>query len=358
MIFLITIVYREQGWSLETDKTTVVDVSTVLLLDDIIPKLVLKKIIYVGEVHDQYAHHLEQLKIIKALYKTNIKIAIAMEMFERINQPNIDNYISGKTNEKRFLRSSRYFMTWGFDYHLYRDIIEFAKTNNIPVIALNIERSIVKKVSRTGLESLTDEERSIIPNDIDLTDQEYNKRLKELFNNHPAKDVEKFDFFFESQILWDEYMAETIADYLENNTDRQIVVITGNGHLSYGSGIPNRVKRRHDVDYAILLNEESPQKGIADYILFPKAVNTTKSPKLMAMLVETDGRVKVDNLPKDSISKAAGLKKGDYILSLDNSEIKSIEDIQVFLFFCNHGDTIKIRLLRNNHNKDILLSLK
>jgi uncharacterized iron-regulated protein len=366
-----------QAISAEINKTSVVDVSTVMTLDDIINRLALKKIIYIGEVHDQYAHHLTQLEIIKAMYDKNTRITIAMEMFDRDYQPIIDNYINDKISEREFLKDSRYFKTWGYDYNLYRNIILFAKTNNIPIIALNIEHCLVDKVSKTGLVSLTDAERDKVPNDIDLSDKEYSKRLKEIFNTHKRnqlfisfmeKDFDhnlRFSYFFEAQILWDEYMAESIYLYLKDNIDRQIIVIAGNGHISYGSGIPNRVKRRYDADYSIILNDEIVQKNIADFVLFPASVNIVESPKLMAVLVdeksvvEQNGSVKVDRFPLESIAKKAGLKKGDYILSIDNTKINTIEDVQLFLFFCKSGDKIKIKLLRNkNHYKNILLTLK
>ena len=39
-------------------------------------------------------------------------------------------------------------------------------------------------------------------------------------------------------------MADSVARQLEAEPDRQVVVLAGEGHVGYGYGIPNRVKRR------------------------------------------------------------------------------------------------------------------
>ncbi|MBF0474144.1 MAG: PDZ domain-containing protein, partial [Nitrospirae bacterium] len=125
------------------------------------------------------------------------------------------------------------------------------------------------------------------------------------------------------------------------------------------SGIPNRVKRRYDIDYSILLNDELVQRDIADYLLFPPAVSPIESPKLMAVLSEENGHVKIDKFTPESIAEKAGMKKGDYILSLDNTNINNIEDVKLILFFCKPGDKLRVKIQRDkNLNIDILLTLK
>jgi uncharacterized iron-regulated protein len=53
-----------------------------------------------------------------------------------------------------------------------------------------------------------------------------------------------FERFFEAQVLWDETMAEAIAQSWLKHPDRQIVVLVGQGHVVFGDGIPSRVARR------------------------------------------------------------------------------------------------------------------
>src|SRR4028118_1600443 len=53
-----------------------------------------------------------------------------------------------------------------------------------------------------------------------------------------------FERFFTAQVLWDETMADKIAQFLKANPNYQVVVLAGTGHIIYGYGIPSRVARR------------------------------------------------------------------------------------------------------------------
>ncbi len=325
------------------EEAMVIEPLSVKSLRDIFDLISEKKIIYVGEYHDRFSHHYMQLRIIKGLYERGKKIAIGMEMFQRPFQNVLDDYIANRIDEKEFLRQSEYFKRWGYEYNLYKPIIDFAKNKNIPIIALNLPKEIIEKVSKEGIDSLSDEENKSIPADLDFSDKVYTDRLYEVFKRHRS---DNFDFFLQSQILWDETMAMSIDQFLRNNPDYQIVVIAGSGHLQYGEGIPIRTFRRNGYDYVILLNETEIDKNISHYVAFPKPIEGAISPKLMAILKESEGRVSIERFVPDSVSEKAGLKIGDIIISLDGIEIKDINDIRAHLFFKNIGEEVRVRILR------------
>lgn len=336
-----------QGWNISLAEPVVgIEVSKTRKLSDIINSVSDKRIVYVGERHTSYEHHLTQLDTIKGLFRKNPKIAIGMEMFQRPFQKVLDEYIAGTIDEKEFLKSSEYFSRWGFDYHLYRDILTFAREEKIPVVALNIKKEIVDKVSSKGMDSLSDEEKKELPASMDMSDEEYRERLREVFAKHEGLGSRDFDNFYQSQIIWDEIMAQSIDEYLRKNPDRKMVVIAGSGHLVFKSGIPKRVSRRNGLEYAVLLNDDAVETGAADFVLFPQPVNMVSAPKLMALLSEEEGKVKVRGFPDKSVSEKAGLEKGDIIISLDNEPIKGVDDIKIFLFYKKQGDIIEVRVLR------------
>ena len=107
-----------------------------------------------------------------------------MEMFQRPFQKTLDEYISGSIDEREFLKKSEYFKRWGFDYNLYKPILDFARAEKIPVVALNLRREITDKVSKTGMDSLTDDERKDVPEQMDFSDKEYRDRLRQVFDQH------------------------------------------------------------------------------------------------------------------------------------------------------------------------------
>lgn len=337
----------ERGITMENkEQTTAIDVSTIKTLSEIIESVSSKKIVYVGEYHDRFAHHNVQLKVIKGLYKMNKKIAIGMEMFQRPFQKSLDDYIAGRIDEREFLKRSEYFKRWRFDYNLYKPILDFAVKEKIPVVALNIQSEIVDKVSRGGIESLSETEKKEIPAQMDFSDNEYRDRLKEVFVKHDRSGEKNFDFFYQSQILWDETMSMSVDEFLKKNPDYSMVVLAGGGHIQYGSGIPKRTFRRNGYDYAIILNDVDIERDIADYIIFPKPMDGTTSPKLMVSLREMHGVVSIEGFPENSISEKAGLRKGDVIISLDGITVKSVDDIRIHLFYKKKGDTVKVKVLR------------
>ena len=329
-----------------SEEPTALDLSTLKRLSDVMERLATKKIIYVGETHDKFSHHEVQLQVLQGLYRQHPKIAVGMEMFQRPFQNAIDDYIAGAIDERTFLKRSEYFKRWDVDYNLYKPILDFAKTRQIPVVALNLRREIVEKVAKGGLDSLSKDEKQEIPQELDFSDQGYRARLEEVFTAHQNSQQRNFVFFYQAQILWDETMAESIDRFLKKNPDFRLVVVAGGGHLQYGSGIPKRTFRRNGFDYAIVLNDAEVERGIADIIVFPEPSRTKAAPKLMVFLKEQDQKARIAGFVKDSVSEKAGLKVEDTLLSLDGYPVESIEDVKIALFYKKAGETIKVKIRR------------
>jgi uncharacterized iron-regulated protein len=337
---------NNKDMSEDINTATVVDVSTIKTLPVIIDALSSKKIVYVGEIHTNFSHHKAQLSIIKELYKRNKKIAIGMEMFQRPFQGILDDYISGRIDEKTMLKKTEYFGRWGFNYNLYKPIVDFAKQEEIPVIALNIAKEITEKVSKGGIESLSGQEKQQIPQDIDYSDEAYKERLKKVFEAHQASKDRKFENFYQAQLLWDEAMAMSIDEFLKKNSDYQIVVIAGTGHIQYGSGIPKRASRRNGYAYCTVLSDADVEPAIADFILFPKYTHPPFSARLKISLKEKDGKVLIDGFQEDSPAENAGLKEGDAIISLDGISIESADDVRIHLLYKKKGERVNVKVLR------------
>ncbi len=349
----------EKGITMElNEEAAAIDVSKIKTLSDVINGVADKKVIYVGEIHDVFAHHAVQLDIITGMYEKNKKTAIGMEMFQRPFQETLNSFIAGRVGENDFLKRSEYFQRWGFDYHLYKPILDFARTENVPVVALNIRREIIDKVSKNGIDSLSEVEKEAIPSEIDLSDNEYRERLKKVFKMHKNAKDRSFDYFYQSQILWDETMSQSIDEFFRERSDYQMIVLAGKGHLEYGAGIPKRTFRRNGQDYAIVLIDAKVEKGIADYVIFPKPVEGITTPKLMTFLKEEKGRLKIAGFPEESVSEEAGLKVGDIILFIDEVEMRNIEDIKIHLLYKRKGDIIEVRILRKEKETEKEMEFK
>lgn len=239
-------------------------------------------VVYLGETHDSPEDHLAQLEILQTLHRLNPKIAIAMEMFQRPYQSSLDDYLAGNLPEAELILATEYKRRWGFPWEYYAPILRFAKENRLPVLALNTPSEVTRKVSRAGLSSLTPEERQHIPpfSEIRTDSPEYRQMALESFQMHQragygsSADTERF---FLAQVLWDETIAEKIAQFLAANPDYQVVVLAGQAHIVCGYGIPSRVARRMNsanfLQRLILLNPNPElscrtDKPVADFLWF------------------------------------------------------------------------------------------
>ncbi len=312
-------------------------------LEKIIDSINDKPLILIGERHTNYEDHKVELSVIEGLFEKGRKFAVGMEMFQKPFQKGIDEYLSGAIDEREFLKKTEYFKRWGFDYNLYREIIEFARAKGIPVIALNQRSGIVGKVAKGGLDALSAEERREIPQDMDMSDESYKKRLKEVYENHPHGST--FENFYQAQILWDETMAHSAARFLDEHPDYRMVVLAGEDHIIYGSGIPQRIHRLTGRDYVTLINGAFG-KGIGAYVLFPKPLEPPFTAKLGIIGRESDGMVSIDAFSPDSAALKSGLEKGDVITAVGGSKIHSIDDIKIALFDKEPGQTISVSVIR------------
>ncbi len=247
---------------------------------EILQQLVKAKVVYLGETHDSAEDHQAQLKIIREMQRQNRKIAIAMEMFQRPFQSAIDNYLAGKLTQEQLVEQTEYDRRWRFPWESYAPILRFAKENQLPVLALNTPSEVTRKVASQGLESLTAEEKKHIPpiSEIRTDNAEYRQLLLEVYQQHQKAgqgNSTAFERFLQAQVLWDETMAEKIAEFVKANPDYQVVVLAGKGHIIYGYGIPSRVERRLGVGNvkvrSVLFNSSenlplSADRPIADFV--------------------------------------------------------------------------------------------
>jgi len=319
---------------------------------DIMAQLLDFKVIYVGEGHTNYEDHLLQLEIIRAFYEADPALAIGMEMFTRQTQSVIDQYLAGELDEKTFLKESHYFKTWRFDYRLYRDIINFAKHNHIPLIALNLEKDITSQVFRDGGPSSLDaEDIGLLPVDRKLDEPGYRERIRTAFMMHAGSGQNgDFSSFLQAQALWDETMAETIAEYLENNPDDRMVVIAGQGHVDRNNAIPPRVGRRLPVAQTVVLNSHgaASESETADFIFFSPPASLSPFPLLGVMLNDTDDEkgVLVTELSPKGRAQKAGIKEKDIILAIDGEPVNDMEDLKIEMLYKEKSEAVLVRVRR------------
>jgi uncharacterized iron-regulated protein len=327
----------------------VIDLSAVINVSSLIEKVADRRVVYIGETHDQYQHHLNQLAIIKGLHAKHSDLGIGLEFFFQPYQPVLDRYIAGEIDEADLIRESEYFDRWRFDYRLYRPIFQYAREHGIPLIALNLESEITQQVGKEGIESLPEAMKKRVPLEIDRDNEQYHKRLRRIFDAHPHSEQRRFENFLEVQLLWDEGMAHQAAVWLERNPQAPLVVLAGAGHLIYGDGIPSRLARRLDASQAIILNVDAAaelDQKMADYLIVAEKRDLPPGGKLGVSLDTTRSPPSVNGFTETSGAREAGVENADRLLAIDGQPIKSYADIRIALMDRQVGDRVEVKVER------------
>lgn len=321
-------------------------------LDDIVARLGDRRVLLIGEQHNRFEHHLNQLQLIKKLTEAGYQVAIGMEMFQQPYQQALDDYLAGKTTESEFLTRSKYFDKWEYDYNLYKPIIDYALKQKLPLLALNIEADITHQVARKGLYSLDKKKQQQIPDTLNFDEQSYREDLKSVFQIHKDmlhKRPVDFNYFLQSQVLWDESMANAADQFLQKHPQHILVILAGNGHLRYRYGIPQRLQRLSGLSPLVIVQDDKLAEKIADYVLLTTPLKGQLTPVVgIYMDRKNTDKVIVADIKDSSVAARAKLKKGDIILELDSKPLTSYADLKLALLYADTSDKIQIKLNRGD----------
>jgi len=240
-----------------------------ITFDALIDQLAKNDLVFVGEVHDNPEHHLIEVQVLQALTARCGPLTVAMEFFTTAQQQALDRYMKGEVPEDVFLKEVDWAGGWSFPYHFYRPLLLSARENRDPVVGINLPASVVRKVARSGLDSLTPEEHAQTAKEIDLDHEAHRRYLSDVFKEHSHPDLGDFEHFYQAQCVWEDTMAENIARSLTKGG--KMIVFVGNGHIINRFGIPDRVLRRAPVKISTLLlypltDRSILTKNMADHV--------------------------------------------------------------------------------------------
>jgi uncharacterized iron-regulated protein len=304
------------------------------------------RIVYVGETHDSPASHDLQLEILSHLQRQNPgNIALAMEMFTPDQQETLDRWTDGKLTEKEFIKEAKWYQNWKMNFAYYRPLLTFARDNRIPVIGINAPKDLVSAVGMVPIEEQPEEIRERLP-EFDLGDPYQRAMAKAIYADHPVSDAMR-DGFLRIQTLWDESMAENLVDYLQSQQgrDKQVMVVAGGNHVSYGFGIPRRAFRRLPLSYLLIgsrtieiaedkqvetMKVSMPRFPMPPYhfMTYTRYENLPEEGvKLGVHLKEQEQKVTVISVVPGSAAEHAGLQADDILRKIGAIEIQETFDL-------------------------------
>jgi uncharacterized iron-regulated protein len=213
----------------------------------------MKKVVYVGERHDQPLDHGVQYAILRQLHREEASLGIGMEMFQVPFQEPLTKWSAGLIDETVLRRDTEYDERWGFDFSMYRPILEYARNRGIEVVALNAPREVAYAVAKGGIDSLPAEQASALP-ELDLGNEQHRALFDSEFDAGEHTVGDGVDQYYEAQVVWDETMGSRVAETLDRaDGPAKMIVFAGRVHVKRGLGIPDRAARRGAVPYAVVL---------------------------------------------------------------------------------------------------------
>ena len=331
------------------------------------------KVIFVGERHDQQTQHENQLRILQGLAERGSQVAVAMEMFEKSQQPMLDRWSQGLLTEAAFLKAVDWENTWGFDYSLYRGILAEVRNRHLKLLGLNVSGDLVRKVAEKGISGLSSEDRAKLP-EMDLSDRSHRSYVRKIYSGHRGGSARDFERFYEAQCLWDEGMAETLSDFLRSPQaqDKTVAVFAGNGHVVFDFGIPQRFYRRTPLPFKTVVQLEW-EKDLLEEVLLTDAPRPLANFLWMTNPAPSERRrprIGIVFKPKDDVSgltilrvipsspaEKAGLLPGDRLLSVEGKEIGEVKEIHDILSRKGWGSEITLTLDRHGSVKEMKVML-
>ena len=200
----------------------------IILLDDLVKALDKTDVVFYGEEHNDSIGHLLETSILQKLNEKHpLKTALSMEMFETDCQLVLNEYLSGLIREKSLVTDAR---CWP-NYNDYRPMVEFAKTNHIPVIAANAPGRYTNMVSRGSLNALNQLDKTaksyLPPLPIDTATGAYLQKFEAIMGGHSAMGGMQI---YQAQNLWDATMGWSIASFLKAHPGFMVFQINGGFH--------------------------------------------------------------------------------------------------------------------------------
>ena len=197
--------------------------------------------VFVGEQHDDPNTHRLELAIVEGLTRRRTAVVVAMEMFERDVQENLDKYAAGTITEEQFLKDSRPWPRYATDY---RPIVEFARANKLPIVASNVPRRIASAVGKTGLAAVEQlgADRRLAARELQCPVRgSYFDRFAAAMGNHAGSSP---NFYF-AQCVKDETMGESVAETFHKSPGRLTIVhFDGAFHSDFAEGTAESARRR------------------------------------------------------------------------------------------------------------------
>lgn len=349
------------------------------------------RVVLLGEEHTHLGQKLFQARILDALAARGVKLVLGMEFFERGDDEVLAKWVSGELAGDEFLLASGWYGRSGGNFGYSRPVLETARRHGIPVVGLNVPRTILRTVSMRGLDALDEAARA----EVGEVDTGLSPEHRYLVGRYFGETVAMlppgwFDRMYAAQCVWDVVMARSILAKLPE--DATMVVVVGSGHVAYGLGIPLRLaaERRAaelpplpvvtfcPVSAPVPVPGDEPSghpmgphgggtgspparfvRSLADFVGAYEPLGGVEAwPTLGVQLADgDDGRPTVSRVWPDSVAEAVGVAAGDVVVGLDGEEPGDLARLRLALARLEWGVRTVLTVERGGERLDLPMLL-
>jgi uncharacterized iron-regulated protein len=333
-----------------------------------------REVVLLGEQHDNADHHRWQLQTLAALHMLRPQMVIGFESFPRRVQPVLDQWIAGQLTARQFLERSEWEKVWSFPAELYMPLFEFARLNRIPIVALNVDRSLTAAVRKQGWDGVPAESKEGVSRPAAASDA-YENYLLEIYRQHTPPNKQgavnrsdpAFRNFVQSQTTWDRAMAEALASRVkaQGASPPLVIGIMGGGHVRDGYGVPHQLRDLGVKNIGTLIPADmlascgELKPGFADAVFaMPTGIATAQAPpppRLGIQLELADGNVRVVAVTSGSLAEQTGMKAGDRIVSVGGSPAATVSTVIAAVRAASPGTWLPLQVRRGDSNIDLIV---
>lgn len=179
--------------------------------------------VLLGETHDNAEHHRLQRRVLEALARLGPPRALAMEQFDAEHGAALAQAIAAGADAERVAEAGR-FDRAGWDWPLYRPLVEFALAARWPILAANLSRAEARRIMQRP------ELAPLAPAPAQLAEA----LARDLVESHCGESLPpaRLAAMVEAQRARDARLAHTLE-----TADRPTVLVTGNGHARRDRGV-------------------------------------------------------------------------------------------------------------------------
>jgi uncharacterized iron-regulated protein len=260
--------------------------------------------IILGEGHRNPIDHKVQQALLQALSESGDGLSLGLEMVAVDKQQELDDFCKGQVTLDALPGELQWDEKWGYDFAMFRDHFAIAKQNGVPVAGLNVPSEVTRKISREGLEALTDEERALLPREIVPPSTDQKTFLNAIMELHRDRDA-------------------------DDPAARELVV-AGSAHAEYGWGIAKRIRWMEPGARVLTI---VPWRGggfdseEGDYFFY--APDSYRSRMGMTLAGQIGGGIVVESVERGSRADRAGLRPGDLLTDASGVPLDDLYDLHM-----------------------------